>query len=91
MHTYNIYGNYNISKQLAAILDLKVKHWSNHHKNIKYEFPGPQNVKNDILHKVVGQTVQKLFLTMAGGGHFEFVALTDLARTFARVMGANFV
>ncbi len=27
---------------------------------------------------------------MADVGHFEFAALTDLARTFARGMGANF-
>ena len=76
--------------QLAAILDLKVKNRSNHQNNIKLEFLDPKMVENDILCKSVGQTIQKIIFKMADYGHFEFAALTDLARTFERGMGAKF-
>ena len=46
--------------------------------------------KNHILCGTVGQTIEKIIFNMADGGHFGFGALTDLARIFAKGMGANF-
>ena len=72
-------------------MDLKAKNKSNYQNNLKFEFLDPKNAKIDILHKAVGQTIQKIIFKMADGGHFEFSALTDLARTFTRGMEANFL
>jgi len=44
---------------MAAILDLKVKTWSNHQIDIKYENLDPKKAKNDIMYSIVGQTVEK--------------------------------
>ena len=35
--------------------------------------------------------IEKIIFEMAGGGHFEFEALTELAHIFARGMGAKFL
>ena len=78
------------SWKLAAILDLKVKNWSNHQNDIKYEFLDPKSTRNDILCSIVGQTIEQIIFKMAAGGHFLFRALTELAHIFARGMGAIF-
>ena len=75
---------------LAAILDLEANNRSNYHNNNKYEFLDPENAKNDILHDIVGRTMEELISKMADGGHFEFWRLTELAHTFTKGMGANF-
>ena len=35
--------------------------------------------------------IEKIIFEMAGGGHFEFEALTELAHIFARACGLNFL
>ena len=35
--------------------------------------------------------IEKIIYEMAGGGHFEFEALTKLAHIFAKGMGAKFL
>ena len=45
--------------------------------------------KKHILCGTVGQTIEKILFNMADGGHFGFGALTDLARIFAKDMGAK--
>ena len=74
---------------MVAILDLKVKTWSNHQIDIKYENLDQKKAKNDIMYSIVGQTVEKWIFKMAGGGHFVFGPLTELAHPFWTGMGAK--
>ena len=71
-------------------MDLKVKNRSNHQNDIKYEFLDLKCPQNRILFIVVGQTIEKIISSLANGGHVGFWALTELAHTFARGMGAKF-
>jgi len=73
-----------VTFKLAAILDLKVIIRSNCKTDIKYEFFDPQNPRNHILHYSFSQTIEKLFLKMAYGGHFGFLPTTTYAHTFER-------
>ena len=58
---------------------------------MKNEFLDAKLLENHVLHDYFGQTCEMLIFKMAAGGHFEFGALTELAHTFARVMGAKFL
>jgi UDP-2,3-diacylglucosamine pyrophosphatase LpxH len=72
-------------------LDLKVRNNSDHQTDIINDFIDPKNSKNRILHKIVGQTITMIISNMVDGGHFGFMAFTELAHTFARGMGVYFL
>ena len=71
-------------------MDFKVKDRSNHQNNPKFGFLGLQSPKKEVLYNIVGQLMKKIIFEMADGGHIGFWALTELARTFERGMGAKF-
>ena len=64
---------------------------SNHKIDIKYEFLDSKSARNDILCRIVVQPIEKIIFGMAGGGHFEFEALTELAHIIARGMGVKYL
>jgi hypothetical protein len=76
---------------MAAILDFKVKTRSNHQIDIRNEFLDPKNPKKHILYNILGHTNKNKINNMADGSHFEFMAATEFAHTFARGMGAKIV